>query len=119
MHGLPLWQDAQAAVDTAPVSPASRAGGAQPHADRIPDAALEQAAKRKRLHAYTELAVGRRCKLVVLGLEVGGRFGPKWFRAARCAATASVPVLRCKKARCTDGRSRTRDSRARVLANCR
>ncbi|CAE7882719.1 unnamed protein product, partial [Symbiodinium microadriaticum] len=32
----------------------------------------EEAAKRKRLHTYPELAVARRCKLVVLALEVGG-----------------------------------------------
>ena len=30
--------------------------------------------KRKRLRTYPELAVARRCELVVLGLEVGGRF---------------------------------------------
>ena len=56
------------------VSPVTRAGDAQPHADRVAGTALEQAAKRKRLRTYPELAVARRCKLVVLGLEVGGRF---------------------------------------------
>ncbi|OLP82561.1 hypothetical protein AK812_SmicGene36766 [Symbiodinium microadriaticum] len=49
-NGLPLWQGAQAAVDTTLVSPVTRAGGAQPQADRVPGNALEQAAKRTRLH---------------------------------------------------------------------
>ena len=73
-NGLPIWQGAQAAVDTTLVSPVTRADDAQPHADRVAGTALEQAAKRKRLHTYPELAVARRCKLVALGLEVGSRF---------------------------------------------
>ena len=48
------------------VSPVTQPGGAQPNADRIPGAALEQAAKRKRLQAYTEFAVVRRYRLVVI-----------------------------------------------------
>ena len=55
-NGLLLWQGAQAPV---------------------PGTALEQAAKRKRLHAYPEFAVARRCKLLVLALGVRGRFGPE------------------------------------------
>ena len=43
------------------VSPLTQAGDAQPHADRVAGAALEQAANRKRLRAYPELAVARRC----------------------------------------------------------
>ena len=87
-NGLPLWQGAQAAVDTTLVSPVTRAGGAHPQADRVPGNALEQAAKRKRLHTYPELAVARRCKLVVIALEVGGRFGPEAVAFLRQLARA-------------------------------
>ena len=36
-NGLLIWQGAQAAVDTTLVSPVTRAGDAQPHADRVAD----------------------------------------------------------------------------------
>ena len=36
-NGLPIWQGAQAAVDTTLVSPVTWAGDAQPHADRVAD----------------------------------------------------------------------------------
>ena len=81
-------QGTQAAVDTTLVSPVTRAGGAEPHADRVQGTAFEQAAKRKRLHAYPELAVARRCKLVVLAVEVGGRFGPEAVAFLRQLAKA-------------------------------
>ena len=59
---------------------------------------LEQAAKRKRPHTYPELAVARRCKLVVLALEVGGRFGPEAVdflrQLARARARESPARLR-------------------------
>ena len=55
---------------------------------RVPGNALEQAAKRKRLHTYPELAVARRCKLVVLALEVGGRFGREAVACLRQLARA-------------------------------
>ena len=79
-------------------SPVTRAGGAQPEADRVPGTALDQAAKRKCLHTYPELAVARRCKLVVLALEVGGRFGPEAVaflrQLARARARESPALLR-------------------------
>ena len=109
--GLPLWQGAQAAVDTTLVSPVTRAGGAQPQADRFPGNALEQAAKRKRLRTYPELAVARRCKLVVLALEVGGRFGPEAVAFLRQLARARArESLRgyarpCSVHPCTVGRA--------------
>ena len=41
------------------------------------DLVVFRLAKRKRLRTYPELAIARRCKLVVLGLEVSGRFQPR------------------------------------------
>ena len=89
-NGLPIWQGAQAAVDTTLVSPVTRAADAQPHADCVAGTALEQAAKRKRLRTYPELAVARRCKLLVLGLEVGGRFSREAAALLRQLAKARV-----------------------------
>ena len=97
-NGLPIWQGAQVAVDTTLVSPVTRAGDAQPHADRDPGTVLEQAAKRKRQRTYPELAVARRCKLVVLGVEVGGRFSREAVaflrRLAKARARESPARLR-------------------------
>ena len=72
-NGLPLYQGAQVAVDTTLVSPVSRDGTARARADREPGAAASDAARRKRQETYPELLAARRCKLVVVGLEVGGR----------------------------------------------
>ena len=74
-NGLPLWQGAQIAVDTTLVSPLQRDGQPRPGAVARPVLALAQAAACKR-RTYPELQPGGRgrCRLVVFGLEVGGRF---------------------------------------------
>ncbi len=71
-----------------------------------------QAAKRKRLRTYPELAVARRCKLLVLGLEVGGRFSREAAALLRTAGQSSASVRRqrssarpCNVPRCTVGRA--------------
>ena len=68
-NGLHVWRGAQIAVDTTLVSPLQRDG--QPRPPRL---ALQQATSRKH-RTYPELlGAGRvRCRLVVLGMEVGGR----------------------------------------------
>ena len=76
-NGL-LWHGAQLAVDATIVSPVTRAGEARANADARPGLALDQAAQRKRRHTYPELEQARRCRLVVFGVEVGGR----WSREA-------------------------------------
>ena len=48
----------------------------RPGADREPGLALGQIRRRKRHHTYPELLRSRRCRLLVLGLEVGGRWLP-------------------------------------------
>ena len=72
-NGLPLWGGAQLAVDTTLVSPLTRAGEPRRRAGRFAAAALHDARKAKE-RTYPELLRNSRCRLVVLGIEVGGRW---------------------------------------------
>ena len=74
-QGLPLYQGAQLAVDATLVSPVGRDGTAHPHTTTTPGAAIAQATRRKRVSVYPEIEQQRRCRLIVVGLEVGGRWG--------------------------------------------
>ena len=72
-NGLPLWGGVQLAVDTTLVSPLTAAGMPRRDSGRTAGAAL-RVAERAKVRTYPELASGRRCRLVVLGIEVGGRW---------------------------------------------
>ena len=72
-NGLALWGGAQLAVNTTLVSPLTRAGEPRRRAGRFAGAALTDARKAKE-RAYPELLRNSRCRLVVLGIEVGGRW---------------------------------------------
>ena len=72
-NGLALWGGAQLAVDTTLVSPLTRAGEPRRRAGHFAAAALIDARKAKE-RAYPELLSNSRCRLVVLGIEVGGRW---------------------------------------------
>ena len=50
-------------------------GSARAGADLVPGKAAADAGRRKRQTTYPERVAARRCRLVVLALEVGGRFG--------------------------------------------
>ena len=79
-NGLPLWQGAQAAVDTTLVSPLTRDGAPRLGADRTAGSAVAAAANRK---------------LVVVGIEVGGRFGAEaaaFLRKLAMARAREVPA---------------------------
>ena len=97
-NGLPLWQGAQVAVDTTFVSPVSRDGSARAGADRVPGKAATDAGRRKRQATYPELLAARRCRLVVLAVEVGGRSGAELAdflrRLAASKARAAPAQLR-------------------------
>ena len=86
-NGLPLFHGGQLAVDTSLVSPLTRNGTARR------DDALRTARGRKEA-TYPELLAGGRCRLVVLALEVGGRWSEEaatfvWDLAA--ARSRSAP----------------------------
>ena len=95
-NGLPLWRGAQIAVDTPLVSPLQRCGEPRPGADVEPGCALRHAEARKH-RTYPELRAGGqgRCRLVVFGMEVGGRFSPNALafirRLARTRGRARAP----------------------------
>ena len=94
-NGLPLWHGAQLALDATLVSPLTRAGEPHPRADVEPGHCVAAAARRKRHGTYPELQRARRCRLVVIGLEVGGRFGVEAATFLRLLArhrAATVPA---------------------------
>ena len=76
-NGLPLWGGMQLAVDTTLVSALSSTGAPRRYQNRAEGAALRQARWAKE-RTYPELLrPDSRCRLVVLALEVGGRFSPE------------------------------------------
>ena len=88
-NGLPLWGGAQLAVDATLVSPLRRDGRPQPRADVIDGAQLLEARRRKE-RRYAELLRSRRCRLVVVGIEVGGRWSDEALDFVRCLARAKA-----------------------------
>ena len=95
-NALPIWGGVQVAVDTTLVSPVRADGAPRPGADREPGLALRQIRRRKRHHTYPELLRSWRCRLLVLGLEVGGRWlpgGVSFVRLLACAKSRRVPEL--------------------------
>ena len=72
-NGLPLWGGAQLAVDTTLVSPLTRAGHPRMRGGQYRGTALRDA-RRNKERTYPELLPDRRCRLVVFGIEVGGRW---------------------------------------------
>ena len=94
-NGLPLWHGAQLAVDATLVSPLTRDGSPQSAADAQPGVSLARAAQRKRRHTYPELLRAHRCRLVVFGLETGGRWSEEaatFLRLLAQARAASAPT---------------------------
>ena len=71
-NGLPMWGGVQLPVNTTLASPPTAAGMPRRDSGRTAGAAM-RVAERAKGRTYPEPACGRRCGLVVLGLEVGGR----------------------------------------------
>ena len=88
-NGLPLWHGAQLAVDTTMVSPVRRDGTPQPGAGTGDGVQLAEARRRKE-RKYRELLQERRCRLVVVALEVGGRWGEEAVTFVRLLAKAKA-----------------------------
>ena len=74
--GLPLWGGAQLAVDTTLVSPLTRAGRLRMRGGQYRGTALRDA-RRNKERTYPEFLRDRRCRLVVFGIEVGGRWSDR------------------------------------------
>ena len=100
-NGLPLWGGSQLAVDTTLVSPLTFAGVPWRRRGSTAGAALAEA-RRAKERTYPEFADARRCRLVVLGLEVGGRWSAEAAaficllaraRARRAAVTQSAACV--------------------------
>ena len=94
--GLPLWQGAQLAIDTALVSPLRGDGSARRRAADHSGSALHEA-KRRKERTYPEF-VGEegRAPLVVLAAEVGGRWSDEkaqFIRGLAKARAGSMPLL--------------------------
>ena len=81
-NGLSLWSGVQVAVDTTLVSPVRRDGTAVPGAARVAGTALSNAAKRK-ARVYGDVVAARRCRLVVLAVEIGGRWSEEAYDFVR------------------------------------
>lgn len=96
--GLPLFHGAQLAIDTTLVSALKRDGRPRPGAADI-DGAACTAARRRKEATYPELSGrGGRTRLVVVALEVGGRWSREaWsfvVHLARARSRAEPEALR-------------------------
>ena len=74
-NGLPGFGGVQVAVNATLVSPVRRDGTNRPRADAEPGLALREATDHKRWSTYPEFRGAAWCRLVVVALEVGGRWG--------------------------------------------
>ena len=72
-NGLNLWGGAQLAIGTTLVSPLTRDGQPRRRAGTYAGAALHTA-RRSKERTYPEFLQSRRCRLVVLAFETGGRW---------------------------------------------
>ena len=96
-NGLPLWGGAQLAVDTTLVSALDSAGQPRRQQRSTSGAALRIAGRAKE-RTYPELLRAERCRLVVLGIELGGRWSSEAAQfvrmLARSRARSAPHVLR-------------------------
>ena len=100
-NGLRLWGGAQLAVDTTLVSPVRRNGTPQRRAGEVDGVQLQVARRRKEVK-YHKLLQARRCRLVVVALEVGGRWSEEAVKFVQLLAKAkarSVPQILRQAAR--------------------
>ena len=89
-NGLPLWHGAQLAVDATLVCPVGRDGHPRRDGDIEPGIALREAARKKREDTYPEFLASERSRLVVFGLEVGGRWDAEALDFLRGLARAKA-----------------------------
>ena len=85
-NGLPMWGGSQLAVDTTLVSPLTRSGEPRSRGGTYAGAALQDA-RRSKEKPIQELLQNRRCRLVVLGIDVRGRWSNEASNFIRCLPT--------------------------------
>ena len=95
---LPCFSGTQLAIDITLRSPLTSAGEAHPNAADTDGAVLLQA-RRDKETTYPELTAGR-CKLVVLGIETGGRWAEEGVQLLRQLSMAKAREVPAYMARC-------------------
>ena len=85
-NGLSLHNGSQLAIDTTLVAPLTSTGQPRRRGGQFAAAALHDARKAKE-RAYPELRTARRCRLVVLAIEIGGR----WSTESQHTSHAGLP----------------------------
>ena len=113
-QGLPCFGGAQLAVDVTLRSALTASGDAQPRAADEDGAVVEQAREDKE-NTYPELVSSRRCQLVVVAVETGGRWSHEtvaFVRQLACARARDAPAYLRKSAELAWARRWTR-----MLAN--
>ena len=88
-NGLNLWGGAQLAIDTTLVSPLTRDGQPRRRAGTYAGAALHTA-RRSKERTYPEFLQSRRCRLVVLAFETGGRWSHETTNFIRLLAQSKA-----------------------------
>ena len=91
-NGLPPWGGVQLAIDTSLVSPSTRASEPRSRAGRYAGAPVQDA-RRAKERTYPECLQARRCKLVVLAIEVGGRWSQETTTFPRLLAQAKARTI--------------------------
>ena len=86
-NGFPMWHGAQLAVDTTLVSPLTSDAQPRRRGGQYAGAALHTA-RRNKERTYPELVGAGRCRLVVLAIEVGGRWSTEATQFLRLLAQA-------------------------------
>ena len=81
--GLPLFQGAQLAVDITIRSVLTASGAAVLNTSHTDGVVLLQA-RREKERKYAELLAGDRCRLVVVGVETGGRWSAESVEFINC-----------------------------------
>ena len=94
-QGLPNHSGQQLAVDATLRAPVSADGEPKGRAAKE-DGAVAQAARRDKEATYPELLSSKRCKLVVVALETGGRWADEaadFFQQVAFGRARSAPLL--------------------------
>ena len=90
VKGLQLYHGAEVAVDATLVSPLKSSGAARHRAHWQNGAALLDAKKKKETSDYPELLRSDRCRLLVAGMEVGGRWADEAYEFVELLARAKA-----------------------------